>query len=217
MPSSSPEHFLCGPSLAPCGLSRAWAEIDIAALVDNARVCLEAAGPGGGLMAILKADAYGHGVGPVARALESHVRAFGVAGVAEAQELARALPQGAGGRPAREILVLGPLYPGEREALVQGGFSASLSQVEEVRALADGVTHGRSPVPVHAVADTGMGRMGARGGRFSNSSRRFVGNPPCAWPGLLPISVQRTRMKRPPAGKCGTLKTCCWNCGNPAC
>ncbi len=166
MPSSSPEHFLCGPSLAPCGLSRAWAEIDIAALVDNARVCLEAAGPGGGLMAILKADAYGHGVGPVARALESHVRAFGVAGVAEAQELARALPQGAGGRPAREILVLGPLYPGEREALVQGGFSASLSQVEEVRALANGVTHGRSPVPVHAVADTGMGRMGARGGAF---------------------------------------------------
>ena len=55
MPSSTPEHFLCGPSLAPCGLSRAWAEIDITALVDNARVCLEAAGPGGGLMAILKA------------------------------------------------------------------------------------------------------------------------------------------------------------------
>lgn len=117
-------------------------------------------------MAIVKADAYGHGVGPVARALLPLAAAFGVAGVAEAQGLARALPGSDPGHPAREILVLGPLYPDEKPALVEGGFSASLSSVAEVRELAALARTAGRRVPVHAVADTGMGRIGALGEDF---------------------------------------------------
>ena len=50
--------------------SRAWREVDLDALAHNARALQAALAPGCRLMAVVKADAYGHGALPVARRLE---------------------------------------------------------------------------------------------------------------------------------------------------
>ncbi|MEZ5304360.1 MAG: alanine racemase [Verrucomicrobiales bacterium] len=130
---------------------RAWAEIDLAAIRENARL---ARGRGGRpIMAVVKADAYGHGAGPVARALDGGVEFFGVAGLEEGIALREA---GA----LSPVFLLGAALPGEREEIVRRGFAVALSTLAEARrfnavAAALGVRH-----PVHLSADTGMGRMG---------------------------------------------------------
>ena len=85
--------------------ARAWREVDLAALRHNAQVLMEALG-GCSLMAVLKADAYGHGAGKVAKALRRcGVRAFAVATVAEGAALRRAFVR------ARTGLSAAPLAP----------------------------------------------------------------------------------------------------------
>ncbi len=95
--------------------ARAWREVDLAALRHNAQVLMEALG-GCSLMAVLKADAYGHGAGKVAKALRRcGVRAFAVATVAEGVALRRAFVRGEnsgfGLYPARTGLSAAPLAP----------------------------------------------------------------------------------------------------------
>ena len=85
--------------------SRAWREVDLGALAHNARALQSALAPGCRLMAVVKADAYGHGAAPVARRLEREgVKAFAVACLDEGIALRRA---GTGGL----ILVLGYTPP----------------------------------------------------------------------------------------------------------
>lgn len=144
------------------GQFRSWAEIDTGALCHNAGALAQASPPGVGLIAIVKAGAYGHGAGIVAPALAGRVAGYGVANLAEARELA-ALPH-VGGVP---ILILSPVLPHERAGAVAGGFEVSVSTVAEAEAFAAAAAGGGRPARVHAVADTGMGRMGARPDEFA--------------------------------------------------
>lgn len=138
---------------------RTWAEIDVDALRHNAAACRATAPAGTAwLFGIVKANAYGHGIALVAPALSGHIEGFGVANLAEAVELA-ALPGCESSK--KRILILSPALPHEREAIVSSGFEASVSTVDEAAAYAAiGENMGRA-AEVHAVADTGMGRMGA--------------------------------------------------------
>lgn len=137
--------------------SRCWAEIDCAALRHNAAVARELAGPGGALLAIVKADGYGHGMIPVARELAAggDVAFFGVANVSEAARLQDALPD-------LNITLLSPALPDEREEIVARGLRPWISSVGEARAYARAAeTVGRpAPFEVEVKVDTGMGRMG---------------------------------------------------------
>ena len=135
---------------------RCWAEIDLGALRANADACRAAAPAGCGLLAIVKAGAYGHGMHLVAPALADRARGFGVANLVEARELA-ALP----GCGTRRIVLLSPVLPDERVAAVAGSFEVCLSTPDEVEAYAAAGAEAGTPAKVHAVADTGMGRMGA--------------------------------------------------------
>jgi len=130
---------------------RCWAEIDLTALRHNvaaARGQLEARVK---VMAVVKANAYGHGLGPVARALDGHVEMFGVANVAEGEELRTHVP----GAP---VFILGPALPEERQRIVAGRFVPSISTIKEARAYA--ALAGAEPLAVHLLIDTGMGRVG---------------------------------------------------------
>ncbi len=91
---------------------RAWAEIDLAALADNARACVRIAGENARLLAVVKADGYGHGIVEVATALAPlpEVWGFGVANLEEAQTIAGAISE------RQKVLILGPVLPDEREA-----------------------------------------------------------------------------------------------------
>ena len=127
---------------------RSWAEVSTAALRQNV-AALRAQAPEAAFMAVVKANAYGHGVADVARALSGSVDLFGVANLTEARELRAALP-----RPT-PIFILGAALPDERRAIVNEGFIAAVSSVEEA---ADYARHGK--VDLHLAIDTGMGRMG---------------------------------------------------------
>ncbi len=104
-------------------------------------------------MAIVKANAYGHGTVEVARTLHDQVSLFGVANLQEADTLRAA-------GVTTPILLLSPCLPEEHEAVPGRGFHVCISSMEEATDWeALGVQH-QCKVLVHLVVDTGMGRMG---------------------------------------------------------
>ena len=129
---------------------RCWAEIDQSALRHNAAVVRERIGADVELLAVVKANGYGHGMAGVAKALAQDAQLFGVANLEEAATLRKEVSQ--------PIIILGPALPEERTPIAEGGFIPSVSTLDEVQAF-DRVAAG-SPVPVNFVIDTGMGRMG---------------------------------------------------------
>lgn len=143
---------------------RCWVEVDLRAIQRNALVAAQASRCA--LIPIIKADGYGHGAAPVARALEAAfespasdlrqggLRMFGVATLAEALEL-----QAAGVKTP--VLLLGSCLPNERELVVARAFVPCVSSVEEARAWNSIASRKRGPqFAVHVMIDTGMGRTG---------------------------------------------------------
>jgi len=133
--------------MSSLGQNRCWAEIDCAALRHNARVARERVGTSTSLLAVVKANGYGHGMVEVAEALRDEVDLFGVADLGEALELRAAIA-------TKPIMLLGPALPEEQEAICNAGFIPSISNMEEARAFA------RNPAGINFAIDTGMGRMG---------------------------------------------------------
>jgi alanine racemase len=129
---------------------RCWAEIDQSALRHNAAVVRERLGSDVQLLAVVKANGYGHGMVGVARALAEEAQLFGVANLEEAAILRKEV--------AHPIIILGPALPGERLPIAEGGFIPSVSIFEEAKAFDDVAK--ASPVGINLVIDTGMGRMG---------------------------------------------------------
>jgi alanine racemase len=128
---------------------RCWAEIDRSALRHNAKVVRERIGSAE-LLAVVKANGYGHGMLGVAQAFAEDAQLFGVANLEEATELRTALPH--------PIIILGPALPEERATIADCGFIPSISTLEEAEDF-DRLAPGRQ-VPVNLKVDTGMGRMG---------------------------------------------------------
>ncbi len=137
---------------APEERHRCWAEIDTAALRHNAAVAAERAGGPAHVIAVIKADAYGHGMVRVAAALRHSVGTLAVASVEEARQLSGDLP----------VLILSPALPEEMGEIVRRGWIASVSTPAECHQLQRCAVEGAGElVSINAVLDTGMGRMGA--------------------------------------------------------
>lgn len=130
---------------------RSWAQIDLSAIRHNATVARDLLGPAVKFMAVVKANAYGHGALPVVRALRGLADMWGVANLTEAREIASEVAPGS-------ILILGPALPEERAAIAAEGFIPSVSSLEEARLFAS--LAGGKRLAVHVVVDTGMGRIG---------------------------------------------------------
>ena len=135
---------------APATL-RSWVEVDLAAIRRNVATLAGIAGPGVKIMAVVKANAYGHGATAVVGALAGRVSMFGVANLAEAEEIS---PH-ANGTP---ICLLSGTLPHEHAAIARGGFIPIVSSFEEAEQYA-ALSAGRT-VRVHLAVDTGMGRLG---------------------------------------------------------
>jgi alanine racemase len=136
---------LAGPSIRPTRV-----EVDLGAVVSNARVISEMA-PASKVIAVVKADAYGHGAVAVSRALVGGVHGFGVSLVEEGIELREA-------GIAEPVLVMGPAFKGGREALWRYRLTPMVSTLAELDALLQA-----SPpkgFEIHMKVDTGMGRLG---------------------------------------------------------
>ena len=133
---------------------RCWAEIDLAALERNLKLIRASLPPHMRYVAVVKADAYGHGLHQaVARLMHAGADLFAVANLSEAAAIRELGP----GWP---ILLLSPLLPEEDRHLADYDLAATVSTADEVaRFDAVGRAAGR-PVPVHLKIDTGMGRVG---------------------------------------------------------
>lgn len=134
-------------------LHRTWAEIDIDALIHNFKI-IQARADGAKLMAVVKADAYGHSAKDTAPVLERlGADAFAVSNIEEALTLRRS-------GITRPILILG-YTPAELAAelaenhITQCVFSPEYAAALSNQAQADGVT-----VKIHIKLDTGMSRIG---------------------------------------------------------
>lgn len=136
--------------IRPQPKSRAWREVDCGALVHNAQVLQDALAPGCRLMAVVKADAYGHGAVPVARCLQRNgIRAFAVACLTEGIQLRKAGIWGT-------ILILGYTPAAEVPLLRRWHLTQAVADEAHGRALAAS----GAPVCVHLALDTGMHRLG---------------------------------------------------------
>jgi alanine racemase len=160
--------FLRSPSLADCrslaslcGVSepdlpisppRAWVEIDIPAMLANLTVAREASGCG--IMAVVKAGAYGHGLEEIAKALvREGIEFLGVANIGEARRIREA------GVTSR-IYLLGATWEAEREEIVARNVTPCISTLEEGIAFHEIARRRGTKLPVHIAVDTGMGRGG---------------------------------------------------------
>lgn len=134
---------------------RAWVEIDRVALADNIRQLKTLLSPKTALMAVVKADAYGHGAVTVSQtALEAGANWLGVATLPEGIELRQA-------GISAPILVLGATYtPDQVQALVRWKLQPTLCTPKQALVFAEVLGEGGACLPVHLKIDTGMSRLG---------------------------------------------------------
>ena len=134
--------------------SRAWIELDLTALAHNVEVLRRRLPPGCRLMPVLKANAYGHGALPVARALNRlGLDSFCVATAEEGAALRQGGVRGS-------ILVLGYTHPDDFPLLRRFRLSQTVVDQDSAAQLA---RWGR-PLSVHVKIDTGMHRLGLPAG-----------------------------------------------------
>ncbi len=130
--------------------ARAWRELDADALRGNLHALQQTAGPDCRVMAVVKADAYGHGARPVARLLQREgVRDFAVACLQEGIALRKGGIRGT-------ILVLGWTDPRLAPLLARWRLTQAVASLEHGQALAASSCR----VRVHLALDTGMHRIG---------------------------------------------------------
>ncbi len=150
------------PAISPSGdpwphpRQRAWVEVCEAAVQANARSLRRSLAPGCQLMAVVKADGYGHGAVPVARAAAAGgASSFGVATLQEGVELRQA-----GLR--QPVLVLGNLtQPEELRACLHWQLMPTLSGMREALLCQNLAAGSGRPMAVQLKLDTGMARLGA--------------------------------------------------------
>ncbi|MUH01839.1 alanine racemase [Scytonema sp. UIC 10036] len=136
---------------------RAWVEIDLAALSHNVSQLIKFLSPSTQLMAVVKADAYGHGAIVVAQtALASGASWLGVATVPEGIQLREA------GIEA-PILILGATHtPEQIQAIAHWQLQPTLTSPKQALVFSNTLEdiNYDSPLPVHIKLDTGMSRLG---------------------------------------------------------
>lgn len=133
---------------------RAWIEVDHDAIRDNLAAVRERAA-GARIIAVVKANAYGHGDVAVARTLRAAgVEAFAVATVDEGRRL-----RGAG--IELPILVLWGVGPEEAAVVAAEDLEAIVTDEGSIRLLSDAAASAGRRIGVHLKIDTGLGRQGA--------------------------------------------------------
>jgi len=131
-----------------------WAEVDLDAIAFNVRAFKQHVGEAVEVIAVVKANAYGHGAVPVARAaLEAGATRLGVHRAIEGVELRRAGITG-------PILVMGYTPPSGAAMVVQYDLTPSLMTREFAEAVSAEATRVGKVVPLHVKVDTGMSRYG---------------------------------------------------------
>lgn len=133
---------------------RAWAEIDLDAIVHNYNEIRRITNKNSKIMAIIKADAYGHGFKAIASTLlKCGVDAFGVATTDEALQIRRA-------GFTQPVLILGVIPEDEYKDVIENAISISISGYDTAKRVSDAAQKIGINARIHIKLDTGMGRIG---------------------------------------------------------
>jgi alanine racemase len=131
-----------------------WAEIDLKAIAHNVRALRQITDPSARLMAVVKANAYGHGCKEVSQtALKTGAEVLGVARVDEGVELRET----GFGDP---ILIFGYTPPSHAGRLAEFDLTQTVSSYDTAKALSEIVSPIGKKIRIHLKVDTGMGRFG---------------------------------------------------------
>jgi alanine racemase len=131
-----------------------WAEIDLNAYAHNIQELKRITRPPARLMAVVKANAYGHGAVEISRrALQSGAGYLGVARINEAVALRKA------GLSA-PILILGYSPPALAETLIEYELTQTVYHFRTAQALSDRARRTGRKIKIHIKVDSGMGRLG---------------------------------------------------------
>ncbi|SFH09141.1 alanine racemase [Desulfotomaculum arcticum] len=176
-----------------------WAEVDLSAIAHNIQEIRSLLEPGTRLMAIVKADGYGHGALPVAvTALQNGAQRLGVAIAEEGIALRSA-------GVTVPILILGYTPAEMAEPVVQYGLTPTVYSLDTARALSRAAQKMGKTASVHLKIETGMGRLGITPGEASELAASIAALPGLAIEGLFShlasadsadkayASLQRTR------------------------
>jgi alanine racemase len=147
-----------------------WAEIDLKAIAHNVNELRRITQPGSRLMAVVKADGYGHGAVEVARcALQNGASFLGVARIEEGIQLRKVgidVP----------ILVFGYSRPQQAEDLIKFDLIQSVYTAASANKLSQAAASFATKIKIHLKIDTGMGRLGLLPQNFQSNSPKNV-NP----------------------------------------
>jgi len=156
-----------------------WVEIDLSALRHNYSIARERAGAACTVLGVVKSDAYGHGMIPVARELvRCGAGFFAVSKFWEALELRRngiELP----------VLVLMGLEPEDAEEAVRLGIRPALCRLDHARALSEAASRLNMKARLHIKVDTGMGRLGVACKDLAAFARELQSLPGIVLEGLI--------------------------------
>ena len=133
------------------GYENTYLQVDLDAIEANFHAIHKKAGVP--VLAVVKADAYGHGAVSVAKFLEDKCAFFGVANIEEALELRHAGIQ-------TPILILGPSPVCGFHHVVRENIHPTLFRLEEAKALSEEACRQNKTVSFHMAVDTGMNRIG---------------------------------------------------------
>lgn len=133
--------------------TRVFAEIDLDAVVFNMESMKKNLAPETRLVGVVKADGYGHGSVPVARAIDPYVEAYAVATAEEALQL-----RCHGIR--KPILVLGPVHKSYYRELAENEIRPVIFTMEQAKALSAAAVSLGKTAAFHFAVDTGMSRIG---------------------------------------------------------
>ena len=165
------------PSIRPC-----WVEINTRALEENYRILAAAAAPHAELLAIVKADAYGHSLGLCApAAVRAGAQWLGVTSVEEGVEARMHCP-------SARILAISGAFPGQGAAVVQHKLTPVVwdpSHFDELEAAARSASADPQSVPVHLEIDTGMSRQGIAPEETAAVLKRFTPDSPLFLEGVM--------------------------------
>ncbi len=132
---------------------RCYAQVSLPAIGHNIDEVRKRLAPGVKLLAVIKADAYGHGACRVGKYLEPRVNYFAVATLEEAVELRE-------GGITRPILILSYVSPSQYPELVRYEITQTIDSLDQAEALEQAAAQAGKRAKIHIGVDTGMTRIG---------------------------------------------------------
>ena len=140
--------------------NRVYATVDLDAVVSNMKSMREALPASTGIMGVVKADGYGHGAVPVARAMDPYVEGYAVSNIDEGISLRRHGIK-------TPILILGVTHSQRFEDLLRYDIQPAMFRLKEAKELSELAAEQGKKAKIHLALDTGMSRIGMQPDRES--------------------------------------------------